>query len=69
MSESDTRWCASCGQARRLDELIAFWPAGQSNVPLAYVCRPSLNEAGRYGQPCFRDVVKTREQHTIGAAA
>lgn len=62
-------WCAACGQARRLEELIAFWPAGDETGQRRYVCRPTLNEAGRYSQPCFREAVKARDQHEIGAPA
>jgi hypothetical protein len=61
-------WCASCGQPRRLEEVIAFWPAGRESER-RFVCRPTLNEAGRYGQPCFREAVKARDEHEIGAAA
>jgi hypothetical protein len=69
MSLADVRWCVACGQQRQPAELIAFWPTGHPDHPHGFVCRPTLNESGRYGQPCFREAVADRSRHEIGAAA
>jgi hypothetical protein len=61
-------WCAACGLAKPADALIAFWPVDRPEAR-RYVCRPTLNEAGRYGLPCFREAVKARSEHVIGLVA
>lgn len=58
-------FCAACGMARPMAELLAFWPVRDPGRR-RFVCRPSLQRNDR--PPCFREMVGPAGVHDIELA-